>query len=132
MKWLERSRVNAGTLAQKTMFGKYQCLESLFLGIREMTALFITRKILKLAPSVREVTSLMAQVPLLLAQVEAVQASRHLPSNVTIKLIKFADVLGCQNRVMDDAPETGVTDGYDPPCGCSGMNPGLLEEEQVL
>jgi hypothetical protein len=43
--------------------------------------------------------------------VEAMLASRHLLSNVTVKLVTFAGAFGCQNRVMD-APDTGVTDGY--------------------
>lgn len=29
-------------------------------------------------------------------------------------------------------PETEVTDGRKPPCGCQGLNLGLLEEQQVV
>lgn len=28
-------------------------------------------------------------------------------------------------------PETPVTDGYELPCGCWGLNPGPLEEQRV-
>lgn len=30
------------------------------------------------------------------------------------------------------SPETGVTDGWEAPCGCWEMNTGTLKEQQVL
>jgi hypothetical protein len=30
------------------------------------------------------------------------------------------------------SPETGVTDGCEPPCECWELNPGPLKEKQIL
>lgn len=82
------------------MLASIKCLESLFLGIREMTALFITREILKLAPSgQRSEISDGTESCFSVSTADAVQASRHLLSSVTVKLENFAGTSGHRNRV---------------------------------